>query len=146
MRLRTIVVWSAAVIAALLLLADVPAAPRATTRSVNIGSPDPSAPARGGMIVGVDPETGRIGPASAAQRAALGPSVDEAVSRSDEGLVEVQHPDGSVHIDLQGRFQNYAVAHIGPDGRLTFQCVDDRDAVMRALAVPPPARAALEEE
>ena len=145
MRPGTIVVWSAAISAALLLLADAPAAPRAPSRSANIGAPGLGAPARGGMIVAMDPETGRIGPASAAQRAALGVFVDETVSRSDAGLAEVHHPDGSVSIDLQGRFQDYAVAHIGPDGRRTFQCVDDREAVKRALAAPPPARAALEE-
>ena len=146
MRPRTVVVWSAAVCAALLLLADAPAAPRATTRSANLGAPGPGAPAQGGMIVGIDPETGRIGPASAAQRAELGLSVDQALSHSQAGLVEVHHPDGSVSIDLQGRFQEYMVGHIGADGRRTFQCVDDRDALKRALATPQPAPAALEEK
>ena len=146
MRPRTIVVWSAAVCAALLFLADAPAAQRATTRSANLRVTSPGASAQGGMIVGIDPETGRIGPASSAQRAELGLSVSQALSRSQAGLVEVHHPDGSVSIDLQGRFQEYAIGHIGPDGRPSLQCLDDRDALKRALATPPPPPAALEEK
>jgi hypothetical protein len=146
MRSRTILVSSAAVCAALLLLADAPAARRAPIRSANLGATSPGGPARGGMIVGIDPETGRIGPASSAQRAELGLTVDQALSHSQAGLVEVHHPDGSVSIDLQGRFQEYAVGHIGPDGRPSVQCVDDRAALKRALTAPPPAPAALEEK
>lgn len=44
-----------------------------------------------------------------------------------EGLEEVVHPDGSVSIDLQGRFQSATVATVRPDGTLEFRCVGSID-------------------
>lgn len=44
-----------------------------------------------------------------------------------EGLEEVVHPDGSVSVDLQGRFQNATVATVGPDGTIEFRCVGSVD-------------------
>lgn len=41
---------------------------------------------------------------------------------STYGLVEEVKPDGSVQVDLQGRFKHYLVAHIGPDGKLHTSC------------------------
>jgi len=80
------------------------------------------------MIVGLDPETGQLGPPTPEQRAELeqiAASRNALLSRSSVGLVEESRPDGTIHVNLQGRFQEYATIRIGPDGRKTFACVDD---------------------
>jgi len=91
------------------------------------------------MVVGVDPETGRLGPPTPEQRAALGAAEQNALSRSSGGLVEEHHPDGSVSIDLQGRFQEFAVVHMGSDGKPVVECLDDSAAIERALKATAPA-------
>lgn len=101
-------------------------------------------PARAGMVIAYDPETGRLGPPTVEQLLALNPRERNAVSRSLAGLIQVHHPDGSVSVDLQGRFQEFAVARIGPDGKPVLTCVEDSASVRRALS-PAPAVPALEE-
>ena len=93
------------------------------------------------MVVGVDPETGRLGPPTPEQRAALGLTEFDALNRSSEGLVEEHHPDGSVSIDLKGRFQEFAVVHMDPAGKPVVECLDDPAAVERALKAAGPAPA-----
>jgi len=47
--------------------------------------------------------------------------IRERTRRDDEGLVEVQHPDGSTSVDLQGLFQHVPVARRNPDGTVTIE-------------------------
>jgi hypothetical protein len=56
----------------------------------------------------------------------------------------MRHADGSVSVDLQGRFQEFAVARMGPDGKPLYRCLDDSASVRRALGQPVPAPAAEE--
>lgn len=49
-----------------------------------------------------------------------------------EGLEEVVHPDGSVSIDLEGRFQSATVATVGTEGTIEFRCVGSADAAHAA--------------
>src|SRR5262245_33369554 len=58
------------------------------------------APGAAGMIVGVDPETGRLGMPTPEQRLRLAEKEQAALSHSSVGLVEVHRPDGPVLIDL----------------------------------------------
>jgi hypothetical protein len=74
-----------------------------------------------GMLVGIDPETGALGPPSREFRARLFRS--PALDRSMTGLTVVSRPDGSKHIDLQGRFQEYTIIRLTPDGRREQMCV-----------------------
>ena len=67
-----------------------------------------------------------------------------ALSRSLDGLLQVRHPDGSVSVDLRGRFQEFAVVRIGADGKPVLRCVEDPISLRRALS-PAPAVPALEE-
>lgn len=90
-----------------------------------------------GMVVGIDPETGRVGMPSREFKDAMrddprGP----AMSRSMEGLRVIQRPDGSMMVDLQGRFQEYSVVRITPDGRKEQTCVQGSDvaAALRGTA------------
>jgi ribosomal protein L25 (general stress protein Ctc) len=45
-------------------------------------------------------------------------------NKSTEGLVEVRNADGSVSMDLQGRFQNVTIAKRNDDGSVSTACVD----------------------
>ena len=100
--------------------------------------------ARGGMVVAYDPETGRLGRPTIEQLLELNLQERNAVSRSLDGLLQVRHPDGSVSVDLRGRFQELAVARIGADGKPVLRCVEDPVSMRRALS-PAPAVPALEE-
>src|SRR5262245_4511296 len=93
-------------------------------------APRELAPGEAGMRIEMDPETGAPGlahtpvpPLSAVPR-----DDEAALSHSDQGLQQVVLPDGSVMVDLQGRFQEYAVMEIGPDGKLRMRCVQRPDA------------------
>jgi hypothetical protein len=96
------------------------------------------APAQAGLVVAWDPES-RTFTMPAPDRLALTAAERNAISRSFTGLVEVHHPDGSVSVDLQGRFREFAVVHTGPDGKPVFHCLDDSASVRRALLEPQPA-------
>jgi len=59
------------------------------------------------------------------------------VSQSTTGLPQVSHPDGSVSMDLQGRFQNVVVAKKEADGTLTQGCVDNPDTAAEFFELDP---------
>ena len=54
-------------------------------------------------------------------------------NQSSEGLVRVQNPDGSISIDLQGRFQNVILARKNNDGTVEQACVDNAEAAKAFL-------------
>jgi hypothetical protein len=60
--------------------------------------------------------------------------LEEMTSRSGEGLVEVEHADGSKSIDLQGRFMSVMVAAPGADGSQTATCHTSHAALKQAQA------------
>lgn len=70
-----------------------------------------------------------------AQKLAQG--IKQLVNKSTEGLVSVQHADGTVSMDLQGRFQNVAVAKKNADGTITQACVDTPEAAARFFQIDP---------
>ena len=113
------------------------AARPATTKKL----PAVPASAQAGMIISIDPETGALRMPTQDELQSLMVPPDPAVDNSAEGLVEIHHPNGMVSIDLQGRFQEYAVLRIAPNGRKVFDCVPTRQDVARLLATPAPARA-----
>ena len=80
----------------------------------------------GNQEVFVDSQTGKIKPLSAqeAQELAQGLKTMLEKNKSSEGLVEEHNADGSISVDLQGRFQNVAVARENEDGTLSTSCVD----------------------
>ena len=107
--------------------------------------PQPFLPGMAGMIVVLDPETGAIGMPSARQADALMRTEENMLSRSTEGLTAQYLPDGTVFLDLQGRFQEFSVARIGEDGRVIFECLSNADAVRQALRAPLPRPAVWED-
>lgn len=97
-----------------------------------------------GMVVGIDPETGKVGMPSREFRDALRESRgDPALSRSMEGLQVIHRPDGSRMIDLRDRFQEYTVLRITPDGHKEQVCVQgpDVEAALQGRASASPADA-----
>jgi hypothetical protein len=51
-----------------------------------------------------------------------------------EGLVTLRNADGSETLNHEGRFADYTVIRIGPDGKPVFDCVQGEEAVKRALS------------
>lgn len=126
------------------------AAARAATvkpRAAAAQAPVPAAPpsATAGMVVGLDPETGQLGPATAEQRLQLFPEEANMISRSTEGLVETPIPGGGFLLDLGGRFQEFSYVRVGPDGKFVFGCAGDAAALRRGLAAPVKREAAMED-
>ena len=92
-------------------------------------------------MVGIDPETGRIGKPSAEARARMAErAADPALDRSMEGIEIVHRPDGSMMADLKGRFQDYTTIRITPDGRRIESCVQGPqvEAALQATDAPAP--------
>lgn len=86
------------------------------------GAVPASAPAQGGLIVAIDPETGQLGPASPAQvRELLGPALE--TSRTEENLVQIHHPNGAVGVQLDERYHEYMFVRMAPNGKKTYSCV-----------------------
>jgi DNA-binding protein YbaB len=105
-----------------------------------------AAPGEAGMRVSIDPETGELAPATAAQQKALDQEMQQMLSRSSEGLVEEVLPNGAVQVHLQGRFQSASVAVIDETGTLHTGCVDNHDSCRAAVNGAVAKARALEEK
>ncbi len=104
---------------------------------VAASQPFPLAPGSAGMIVTIDPETGRITAPTPAVLAQLLGTRDLTLNHSTEGLVERRMPDGSYMLDLQGRFREYYLVRIDADGGLHPSCLNESDAILKTLLTPP---------
>lgn len=71
----------------------------------------------------IDPSTGAWTD-RATDAAALSTGIQNALSTSSAGLHEAPGPLGGVVVDLQGRFQNAAIAIIDENGNLEAPCVN----------------------
>jgi len=79
---------------------------------------------RPGMVIGRDPLTGELRtptPQEVQTMTALTPGL--LMNRSAAGLQQVLKPDGSVELDLHGRFRSFALAKIAQDGSVVTGCV-----------------------
>lgn len=54
-------------------------------------------------------------------------------NKATDGLVEERHADGTVSVDLQGRFQNVTMARRNDDGTISAACVDTPEAAREFL-------------
>jgi len=90
-----------------------------------------------GQDVQVDAQTGQIRPLSPQEAQRLADGLKRMLNRSTDALVEVQHADGSVSMDHDGRFQNAAVARVNEDGSLTQSCVDSPEAAAAFFGLDP---------
>lgn len=84
-----------------------------------------------GMRVFRDTDTGLIGPPTPQQAADLAASEGDDLMFSSEGLHPMRMPDGSLMIDLQGRYQESAVARKNAAGKVEWNCVSGEKAVKK---------------
>ncbi|HYJ89426.1 MAG TPA: hypothetical protein VEW46_25415 [Pyrinomonadaceae bacterium] len=59
------------------------------------------------------------------------------VNQSTDGLVETQHADGSVSVNLEDRFQSVTVARVNKDGSISQSCVDNPKAAGAFFGIDP---------
>lgn len=96
------------------------------------------APGKANMIVTKDPETGKLRPATAAEREKL--FGRRPLATPEHKVVTL--PDGSVMVELGEADTSYAVATRNPDGTITKTCVRGAAAAAKAVASPAPVPAA----
>lgn len=85
----------------------------------------------GGKKIRVNARTLQQGPLTQEQSQQIADALEG--NKSTEGLVEVQHADGTVEVDLQGHFQNVMVAKRNGDGSVSNACVDNPEAAKSFL-------------
>lgn len=119
---------------------------QAKSQAKNSSSPASSAQTndtRGNLRFGahppvpLDPQTGQVRPLTQEEAQKLAAGLKELVNQSTDGLQSIQHADGSVSIDLQGRFQSMAVAKRDEDGKLTQSCVDNPQSAAAFFEIDP---------
>ena len=89
-----------------------------------------------------------VAPASGAAGAEAGPWTLESLFADPAApLRVVRSADGTMSVDIRGRFLNVYIARLGADGTVSGACVTSIDAARLAMQPPAPApAAALEEE
>ena len=90
-----------------------------------------------GQDVQVDPQTGRIKPMTPEKAQEIADLLKARLNKSTDGLVQVQNPDGSVSMDLQGRAQNVLLVRTNDDGSVEQSCVDEPLAAAHFLGIDP---------
>src|SRR4029450_2988184 len=90
-----------------------------------------------GRDVQVDPQTGQIKPLSSQEAQQMAEGLKKMLNRSTDGLEPVKEADGSISLDLQGRFKNVAVARVNQDGSIEQSCVDTPEAAANFFGTPP---------
>jgi hypothetical protein len=90
-----------------------------------------------GELIVLDRSTGKGRKIRQDEKERLAAGLKQLINNSSDGLVEVQHSDGSVSMDLQGRFQNVTVAKRETDGSITQSCVNDLDAAAAFFEIDP---------
>jgi hypothetical protein len=90
-----------------------------------------------GQDVRVNGQTGQIQALTPEEAQKLAAGLKEMVNQSTEGLEQVQHADGSVSMDLEGRFQNVTVARVNQDGSVSQSCVDNPAAAGAFFGIDP---------
>jgi hypothetical protein len=85
----------------------------------------------GGKKIRVNARTMQQGPLTQEQSQQIADALTN--NKSTAGLVEVKHADGTVEMDLQGRFQNVMLAKKSDDGSVSTACVDNAEAARAFL-------------
>jgi hypothetical protein len=85
----------------------------------------------GGKKIRVNARTMQQGPLTQEQSQQIADALTN--NKSSAGLVEVKHADGTIEMDLQGRFQNVVLAKRDDDGRVSTACVDNPEAARAFL-------------
>jgi hypothetical protein len=85
----------------------------------------------GGQKVLVNAQALQQGPLTQAEAQQLADQLEG--NKATDGLVQEKHEDGTVAVDLQGRFQNVTLARKNDDGTVSAACVDTPEAAAAFL-------------
>ena len=97
------------------------------------------------MRVALDPATGQIAPPEHSDAVLTIEQMQALARREAEGLVTLRNPDGSETLNHEGRFADYTIVRVGPDGRPVFVCVQGEGAAGHALHAPRPSQPKMED-
>ena len=89
----------------------------------------------GNQDIHIDTQSGEIQPLTPEEAQKLANGLAPMLDKATDGLVEIHHKDGSVSMDLEGRFQSVAVARINRDGTLEQSCVDNPGAAAKFFGI-----------
>lgn len=92
---------------------------------------------RAGGQIPFNPQTGQVRPLTQEEAQRLAAGIKTLVNQSTEGLKAERRADGTVAMDLQGRFQSMAVARRDEDGQLVQSCVDNPGAAAAFFKIDP---------
>ena len=90
-----------------------------------------------GQTVVLDRQTGQTRPLTPQEASILVEGIKQLVSQSTDGLVQIRHADGSVSMDLQGRFQSVLLAKKEADGTISQACVDNLESAAAFFEIDP---------
>jgi hypothetical protein len=82
-------------------------------------------------------QNSQIRPLTQEEAQKLAAGIKQLVNKSTDGLVSVKHPDGTVSMNLQGRFQNVALAKKNDDGTVSQACVDTPESAAKFFEIDP---------
>jgi hypothetical protein len=93
-----------------------------------------STPGTAGMKAYLDPETGElVVGVSPLGDIELDADTENALRRDDEGLKIGHHADGSISVNLEGRYQSVSVVRIDENGKAVI-CSDNAAGVEKVLS------------
>src|SRR5260370_20083851 len=90
-----------------------------------------------GQDIKVDSQTGQVQELTPEEAKKLAEGLKPMLNKSSEGLITVEQPDGSMSMDLQGRFQHVTVAKVNKDGTVSQACVDNPQAAGAFFGIDP---------
>lgn len=90
-----------------------------------------------GQTVVIDRQTGQARPLTQEEARRLAEGIKQLVNQSSDGLVQIRRADGSVSMDLQGRFQNLMLAKKEADGSISQTCVDNVESAAVFFEIDP---------
>jgi hypothetical protein len=97
------------------------------------------------MRVALDPATGQITPPEHSGAVLTIEQMQALARREAKGLVTLRNPDGSETLNHEGRFADYTIVRVGPDGRPVFVCVQGAGAAAQALHAATPVTPKVED-
>ncbi len=90
-----------------------------------------------GLVAVIDPATGALTEdPELIDRLLADPAIQNALSTSSAGLVEVASPHGGVKVDLQGRFQSVVVARRDASGQVRIEHPNTSFAPAKSTSEP----------
>jgi hypothetical protein len=111
--------------------------PTSQTNSTRAESTRTTANFRASAPIPLNQQTGQVRPLTQEEAQRLAAGIKQLVNQSTDGLQTVVHADGTVSMDLQGRFQSMIVARRNEDGELVQSCIDNREAAAVFFGIDP---------